>query len=212
MTIRIRVGDELTLGNKKIPGTAEMVEAYREQVQKFGFTAKGLFYPDEELHSAKITQYATLAHRLWHGRPSVLDAGCGYGSLLPFLPPCTYTGIDVVPELVDEARRRYPGQHFEVRDIYMHAEVNDWVLLVGMSGTIPEPESLVAQAWKLTRVGLIVDFIDGDRYSGTLNRYDMGSCLRFLVALGCSRIETLAAHGYTWAIMIAWKEGIWQFG
>ena len=42
---------------------------------------------------------------------TVLDAGCGYGDLLPFLselyPGMQYTGIEQIPEFIDEAKRRY---------------------------------------------------------------------------------------------------------
>jgi Methyltransferase domain len=44
---------------------------------------------------------------------SILDVGCGFGDLLDFLRARgwqgRYTGIDLVPELVDEARRRHEG-------------------------------------------------------------------------------------------------------
>ncbi|MCR8556615.1 class I SAM-dependent methyltransferase [Mucilaginibacter sp. BJC16-A38] len=42
---------------------------------------------------------------------SILDAGCGYGDLLPYLlelyHPITYTGIEQIPDLLDEATCRY---------------------------------------------------------------------------------------------------------
>ena len=37
----------------------------------------------------------------------VLDIGCGPGNMLPFLPKCDYTGVDVNPSYIDSARRRY---------------------------------------------------------------------------------------------------------
>jgi SAM-dependent methyltransferase len=52
----------------------------------------------------------------------VLDVGCGFGDFLSFLEgvanvPAAYTGIDVVPEFVDEARRRHPGARFDLGDV-----------------------------------------------------------------------------------------------
>lgn len=40
----------------------------------------------------------------------LLDCGCGIGSLVPILPAkVEYTGIDVSPDLIDEAKARNPG-------------------------------------------------------------------------------------------------------
>lgn len=52
---------------------------------------------------------------------SVLDLGCGLGDFSGFLDghgiDVDYTGYDINPQLVEEARARYPGRTFEVRDI-----------------------------------------------------------------------------------------------
>ncbi len=51
----------------------------------------------------------------------VLDLGCGLGDLLDFMLEetiaCHYTGYDVVPEFIYQARRRFPGVCFEERNI-----------------------------------------------------------------------------------------------
>lgn len=45
---------------------------------------------------------------------SILDAGCGHADLLGFLlpkyPKLIYTGIEQIPELLNEAQRRYRGR------------------------------------------------------------------------------------------------------
>ncbi len=47
----------------------------------------------------------------------VMEAGCGWGDLIGALPQATRAGIDLLPENVAEARRRYPGVKFEVGDV-----------------------------------------------------------------------------------------------
>jgi trans-aconitate methyltransferase len=51
---------------------------------------------------------------------SVLDIGCGFADLYAFLTNCgwrgRYTGIDIVPALLAEARRRHPGIALHERD------------------------------------------------------------------------------------------------
>lgn len=210
--IRIHINESLNLSDRNVETTHDMVSAYQDNIKKHGYSAETLFYSDEELHAAKIIQYATLAHRIWSGCPSVLDIGCGYGSIIPFLPQCSYAGIDVVPEFVEEARRRYPGRRLEVKDIYEYNEKSEWVLLLGIMGSVPEPERLVTRAWELTTVGLIVDFIDSEKYKGHLNRnsYNIGACLSFLMGLGSSHIEIFSPSGFNWVIMLAYKQGVWS--
>lgn len=50
---------------------------------------------------------------------AILDVGCGYGRLLDLLPPHWngfYFGVDLCPEFIDLARKRYP-RPFAVYDL-----------------------------------------------------------------------------------------------
>jgi SAM-dependent methyltransferase len=66
---------------------------------------------------------ATLA-RLIPADASVLEAGCGDGSLLASLPNAVRHGIDYLPELVAAARARHPGISFEVEDVAARASAH----------------------------------------------------------------------------------------
>ena len=52
---------------------------------------------------------------------SVLDVGCGLGDLAGYLrrraDPCVYLGVDILPQMVEHARQRFPKESFEVVDI-----------------------------------------------------------------------------------------------
>ena len=67
----------------------------------------------------------------------VLDIGCGVGDLYKYLLrrriPVTYTGFDILPEMVAHARRRYPEAQFEVRDALqgLGSQRFDYVLCSG---------------------------------------------------------------------------------
>jgi SAM-dependent methyltransferase len=47
---------------------------------------------------------------------SVLEVGCGTGNLLGALPHASRTGVDMLPEVVSEARLRHPGVTFQVAE------------------------------------------------------------------------------------------------
>jgi SAM-dependent methyltransferase len=90
-----------------------------------------LDHSDGEVHRAvfngSLTQFreieewqrAQLAGRVGDA-DSVLDAGCGYGRLLDLLPATwggKYLGLDISPDLIAEARKRYAGAQFRVADL-----------------------------------------------------------------------------------------------
>lgn len=66
---------------------------------------------------------------------SLLDVGCGLGDLYQFLLEnniqTDYTGIDIVPEFIDAAKKNYPGVDFQRKDIFAVKEKYDYVLASG---------------------------------------------------------------------------------
>lgn len=68
---------------------------------------------------------------------AVLDIGCGFGGIIPYIAAkadsFTYTGVDAVPEFVAEAAKRYPDYRFIARDYFVHPlpEQFDIVLCCG---------------------------------------------------------------------------------
>ncbi|HSW65146.1 MAG TPA: class I SAM-dependent methyltransferase [Dissulfurispiraceae bacterium] len=68
----------------------------------------------------------------------ILDYGCGTGGLYGFLRerriPVDYTGFDINPKLIAQARTKYPDARFEVFDVEEQdlAEEFDYILLCGV--------------------------------------------------------------------------------
>ena len=58
----------------------------------------------------------------------VLEIGCGIGQLLAALKPSHGLGIDISPQMVDQARARYPGLEFQV------SNAEDPAALTGLKG------------------------------------------------------------------------------
>ncbi|MVN75410.1 methyltransferase domain-containing protein [Hymenobacter sp. HMF4947] len=89
--------------------TAAIFRYHRRRIQKYGSGGPGaLGWAGAEGQQARfqvLTQIGDLAHH------SVLDAGCGYADLYPFLQQryagVRYHGIEQMPELLAVARARY---------------------------------------------------------------------------------------------------------
>ena len=95
-----------------------------------------LGWRDRESQRVRFEALAGIAELNNH---SIEDAGCGYGDLLPFLkhlyPSITYTGIEQIPELLNEAINRYgiePGIDFVSGNfITMELPIADYILASG---------------------------------------------------------------------------------
>ena len=67
-------------------------------------------------------------------RVKLLDVGCGYGGLLDRIEQLgldiEYAGIDIVPEMIAEARNRHPSIRFETGDIFEAKDLGGYDYLV----------------------------------------------------------------------------------
>jgi hypothetical protein len=80
-----------------------------------------------ERTSGQVTHALDILHRFTQelGLRSIADVPCGDFNWMPaFLeqhPEVAYAGYDIVPALIEENRRRYPGRRFELLDITSQA-------------------------------------------------------------------------------------------
>ena len=97
---------------------------------------------------------------------TVLDVGCGIGLLLNYKMAYGkdwYRGIDVLPEMVEAAKKLHPGYAFEVLDINAPSEhlKSDYVLASGLFqfGTQDTVWDILQILFKLCRQGVAVNFL-----------------------------------------------------
>jgi SAM-dependent methyltransferase len=114
--------------------------------------------------SAQIERFRVLAEIGDLNHKSVLDIGCGFGDLWGFLNEehslHSYTGIDVLPQMIEVARRKYPDIEFEVADFStFKGKSIDYVLSSGaFSFKIPNHREIYFESIKkmfaLSRIGI----------------------------------------------------------
>lgn len=86
-----------------------------------------------------------------------LDIGCGTGRYLEWFSPVNYLGIDVSPEMIKIARKRFPKVRFETGDEHKLPTPNNSVgLLVSLFGPISyslEPDKLFKEFYRVLKLG-----------------------------------------------------------
>lgn len=205
------VNNTLYLEGQRIETNSQLVALYQKRIGELGIVGKTMFYLDEVQHQTKVSQFAILLHNLVKPNDTVLDIGCGYGSLSPLLPSCHYLGIDLVPEFISYASQKYPFLEYRVLDLEEYGGSYDWGVLLGVTNSIANPDKLVQLAWSKCRQGIVVDFIDRNKLGSSyveLNRFDMGVCLNGLLELGTQNIEIYPTSN-VWTIFIAKRNGLW---
>lgn len=97
---------------------AETIARYSSRLATFGPTEKALGWGDK---GRSRIRYEILLSRWSVQGATVLDFGCGFGDLFAYinakgLKEFRYVGVDINPELLAVARRRYPNATFLLDD------------------------------------------------------------------------------------------------
>src|ERR1700680_3801966 len=114
----------------------ELRNRYRERFAQYGYDPRTLGL---HKHGQRARFAAVLEGLRDQDYSSVLDVGCGFGDLLDHLRrrgwQGRYTGVDLVPELIDEARRRHDkddAASFECADVTVAAREARAVMAVAI--------------------------------------------------------------------------------
>ena len=112
---QLRRGEEVSKHNQ-----SKLAEHYAQLFRQHGDSPEAVQLNSEgqRFRFEKLVQIADLSGC------SILDVGCGLGHLYPFIiskvGPVSYTGVDIVPDSIEFAARKYPAASFVCRDIIKH--------------------------------------------------------------------------------------------
>jgi SAM-dependent methyltransferase len=102
---------------------ADYVERYERRLREHGHSPEALGWGRLGREHVRFEVMADVVREV--GAASVLDVGCGFADLFDHLGQQgwdgAYTGLDIVPGLLTEARRRHPGLDLHEADIRGYA-------------------------------------------------------------------------------------------
>ncbi len=87
--------------------------AYSRAFKKYQGSIKSLMWNS---YASAAIRYKELIKDIDFNNKSLLDVGCGFGDIIPFISGKSvsfkYTGIDIAKEFIQEAKKRYLGHEF----------------------------------------------------------------------------------------------------
>lgn len=105
------------------PITEQLKQHYARTFRAYGATARGVDWrgdADLELRYGKMLD--VIPSDVSGAAPTLLDVGCGFGGLLDYAESrgiaIEYTGLDVVPEMIEHARLARPSAEFYCEDVF----------------------------------------------------------------------------------------------
>ena len=120
----------------------EIKKLYQGKFTKYGIDPKSLCWHEKGAAHQRFRQFWA---EIDFNNKSVLDVGCGFGEMAKFLrkryTDVSYTGIDIVPEFIEEAKKLYPEYRFIATDYFSEPLVErfDVILASGvLNSNIPD--------------------------------------------------------------------------
>jgi len=155
-----------------------IVDRHRDSLTRYGYHPYSLYWSSREIQEIRFEVLAGIG--IGSG-DSVLDVGCGFGDFREWFErqggKLEYTGIDLSPDLLEQAKHRHAGGTFLCGDLFdmeFADQSFDWVIL---SGALNEPlhddgayaRRMIARMYALCRRGLAFNLLDARH----LNAHDL---------------------------------------
>ena len=158
----------MTLGSL-LPENVPVIQEYQRAFAEHGDSPAAVLVPKGRQH----LRYDALTSHIKQDGFSALDYGCGLGHLKAFLDErfgeYSYHGADIVPEFVDEVRKKYPDAQVDL--IHSHKDITERVDHVIISGAfnlvggesadsyLAKVKDALTHLFKLCTMSLSVDFM-----------------------------------------------------
>lgn len=104
------------------------IRSYQKSFKKYGVSPRALHWVSKE--AAEVHYKQLIADLDFEGK-SVLDVGCGFGDIIPYILEKSkhfeYIGIDIVPEFIKVAKDTYKNRINIKKKLRVHFLVRDYI-------------------------------------------------------------------------------------
>lgn len=147
---------------------------YKASLEKYGLTCKALHW--NSTHNQELRFKVLLSFiKDDISTCSVVDVGCGFGDLYHFMKqkPLNYTGIDVMDEMVDEAKNKTGCEILKLDACVDELPVADYYLCSGAMNILQKFETyqFIRNCYSASAKGFIFNILEGEDESLVYNYF-----------------------------------------
>lgn len=151
-----------------------IIDSHRDSLGRHGHSPHALFWSSREVQEVR---FRVLSEIGVESGETLLDVGCGFADLYDWLAgqgrSVAYTGLDLSPDLLVEARRLHPGLPLVCGEVFtlLPQPAFDWVVLSGalnwpMRDGAAYVRQVIRQMFSLCRRGVAFNLLDARHVSG----------------------------------------------
>lgn len=147
---------------------------YKASLQRHGLTCKALHWNSEE---SQLLRFKVLLSMLPQdiSNYSIVDAGCGFGDLYAFMnsKPLKYTGIDIMDEMIEEAKNKTGCEILKLDLCYDEAPSADYYICSGSMNILQKFETylFIQNCYGACKKGFVFNILEGDDDSLVYNYF-----------------------------------------
>lgn len=145
-----------------------IIEIYKKKLKLFDiYKPQAVFWNDQFSQHIRFKVLSDIGDIK---NSSILDVGCGLGDLSFYLrsrfKEFVYEGIDIVPEMIANAKRKYSQENFKVADVYDYTEKKfDYVLASGIfsvkiSNYRKKYFSMIKEMYNVSKIGVAFNMLN----------------------------------------------------
>lgn len=161
----------------------QIVNSQRDAWVRHGYHPNALLWSSQEV---QFKRFSVLLEIGLEEKASILDVGCGFGDMADYMEnnkkECTYTGIDLSTELLDEAGKRHVGIRLYEGDLFDFDPDDNSYDYVFLSGTLNRnlnddgayAYKTLQKMFEVCRIGIAFNLLDR-RHEWTASRWDLES-------------------------------------
>lgn len=147
---------------------------YTTSLKKYGLTCKALHWNSQESQETRFKVLLSLLEEEISPY-KIVDIGCGFGDLYHFMEPkpLQYIGIDVMAEMVEEAKKRTACEILQLDALVDKLPLCDYYFCSGAMNILQKSETylFIQNCFSASDKGFIFNILEGDDESLVYNYF-----------------------------------------
>ena len=147
---------------------------YAASLEKHGLTCKALHWNSEESQHLRFRVLLSLV-RDELSTCKIVDVGCGFGDLYHYMTqkPLEYIGIDLMDEMVQEAKKRTACEILKLDACMDELPLADYYFCSGAMNILQKFETylFIQNCFKASKKGFLFNILEGDDESLVYNYF-----------------------------------------